>query len=250
MKNFQPARRTDYVAVLWRLWITDNENMNNNALLSLKWQVLSSSESQVPLMTWLRGGDERGERETAALHLSWNKNAPLISGFVASARSTLMWNDFVVPEHYPASPQPSVAPANTQALIINPLKGPVRQQCSHYQMTCHYFPLLVAAASSGGSSRVHRNKHPICLGRLLRECILHGEQRMRRGWCCILAGCEWVLNERNTYLFQILNKMSTHYRVHQRNAARRNTLSKLVFLTFRWKTALTRLEMELFFPKR
>lgn len=47
---------------------------------------------------------------------------------------------FVVPEHYPAFLQPSMASVNTQALIINPLKGQVHGQCYHYQMTCHYFP--------------------------------------------------------------------------------------------------------------
>lgn len=34
--------------------------------------------------------------------------------------------------------QQSAPSANTQALIINPLKGLVRPQCSYYQMTHHY----------------------------------------------------------------------------------------------------------------
>lgn len=39
-----------------------------------------------------------------------------------------------------SAPQPSAPSANAEALIINPLKGPVRPQCSYYQMTRHYFP--------------------------------------------------------------------------------------------------------------
>lgn len=60
--------------------------------------------------------------------------------------------------------QQSAPSANTQALIINPLKGLVRPQCSYYQMTRHYFwpfpcsPPQLATAAARGSSRGRKEK--------------------------------------------------------------------------------------------
>lgn len=61
--------------------------------------------------------------------------------------------------------QQSAPSANTQALIINPLKGLVRPQCSYYQMTRHYFwpfpcspPQPATAAACGRSAGVKKWK--------------------------------------------------------------------------------------------
>lgn len=61
--------------------------------------------------------------------------------------------------------QQSAPSANTQALIINPLKGLVRPQCSYYQMTRHYFwpfpcsaPQSAPAAACGKSAGEKKRK--------------------------------------------------------------------------------------------